>query len=34
VDGVKDLLRYRQVLLTAVVRRSVDLNGTDHERGY
>ena len=34
VDGVKDLLRYRQVLLTAVVRRSVDLNGTDHERRY
>jgi DNA-directed RNA polymerase specialized sigma24 family protein len=30
VDGVKDLLRYRQVLMTAVVRRSVDRNGTDH----
>ena len=34
VDGVKDMLRYRQVLLTAVVRRSVDRNGTDHERRY
>ena len=34
VDGVKDLLRYRQVLLTAVVRRSLDLNGTDHDLGY
>ena len=34
VDGVKDLLRYRQVLLTAVVRGSVDRNGTDHDRRY
>lgn len=29
VDGLKDLLGYRQVLLKAVVRRSVDGNGTD-----
>ena len=32
VDGLKDLLRYRQVLLTSVVRGSVDRNGTDHDR--
>ena len=31
VDGLKDLLRYRQVLVTAVVRGSVDRNGTDHD---
>ncbi len=29
--GLKDLLRYRQMLLTAVVRGSVDRNGTDHD---
>lgn len=29
VDGLKDLLRYRQVLLKAVVRRSVEGDGTD-----
>ena len=34
VDGLKDLLRYRQVLLTAVVGRSSDRNGTDHDRRY
>ena len=34
VDGLKDLLRYRQVLVTAVVRRSVDRNGTDHEQRH
>ena len=34
VDGLKDLLRLRQVLLTAVVQRSVDRNGTDHERRH
>ena len=33
-DGLKDLLRFRQVLLTAVVQRSVDRNGTDHERRH
>ncbi len=33
-DGLKDLLRYRVVLVTAVVRRSVDRNGTDHERRH
>lgn len=32
VEGLKDLLRYRQVLLTAVVRASADRNGTDHDR--
>lgn len=31
MDGLKDLLRYRQVLVTAVVRTSVDRNGTDHD---
>ena len=31
VDGLKDLLRYRPMLLTAVVRGSVDRNGTDHD---
>ena len=30
VDGLKDLLRYRQLLLSAVVWGSVDRNGTDH----
>ena len=34
VEGLKDLLRYRQVLLTAVVRRAVDRNGTVHERRH
>lgn len=34
VDGLKDLLGYRQMLLTAVVRGSVDRNGTDHGRRY
>ena len=34
VDGLKDLLRFRQVLLTAVMQRSVDRNGTDHERRH
>ncbi len=34
VDGLKDLLRYRQILLTAVVRGSVDRNGTDHDRRH
>ena len=34
VDGLKDLLRYRNVLLTAVVGRSSDRNGTDHDRRY
>jgi DNA-directed RNA polymerase specialized sigma24 family protein len=32
VEGLKDLLRYRQVLLAAVVRWSADRNGTDHDR--
>ena len=32
VEGLKDLLRYRQVLVTAVVRKSVRRNGTDHDR--
>jgi DNA-directed RNA polymerase specialized sigma24 family protein len=32
VEGLKDLLRYREVLLTAVVRASADRNGTDHDR--
>jgi DNA-directed RNA polymerase specialized sigma24 family protein len=30
-DGLKGLLRYRQMLLAAVVRGSVDRNGTDHD---
>ena len=34
VEGLKDLLRYRQVLLTAVVRRAVGRNGTDHDRRH
>ncbi len=34
MDGLKDLLRYRQVLVTAVVRTSVDRNGTDHEQRH
>ena len=34
VDGLKDLLRFRQVLLTAVVQGSVDRNGTDHDRRH
>jgi len=32
VDGIKGLLQYRRVLLTAVVRGSVDRNGTDLDR--
>lgn len=32
VDGLKDLLRYRQVVLAAVVRWLADRNGTDHDR--
>jgi DNA-directed RNA polymerase specialized sigma24 family protein len=31
VDGLKALLRYRHVLLTALVPRSADRNGTDHD---
>ena len=34
LHGLKDLLRYRQMLLTAVVRGSVDRNGTDHDRRH
>jgi DNA-directed RNA polymerase specialized sigma24 family protein len=33
-DGLKELLRYRHVLLTALVRRSADRNGTDHDRRH
>lgn len=32
VSGLRNLLGYRHVLLTAVVGRSVDRNGTDHDR--
>jgi DNA-directed RNA polymerase specialized sigma24 family protein len=32
VDGLKDLLQYRHVLLAALMRRSPDRNGTDHDR--
>lgn len=32
--GLKDLLQYRQMLLTAVVQGSVDRNGTDHGRRH
>ena len=32
VDGLKDLLRYRHVLLAALVRKSTGRNGTDHDR--
>ena len=34
VEGLKDLLRYRQVLVTAVVRRTLDRSGTDDERRH
>ncbi len=34
LHGLKDLLRYRQMLLTAVVLGSVDRNGTDHDRRH
>jgi len=34
VDGLKDLLRYRQGLVTAVVRRTLDPSGTDDERRH
>ena len=34
VDGLKGLLRYRHVLLTALVRRPTDRNGTDHDRRH
>lgn len=34
VAGLKGLLRGRHVLLTAVVWRSADRNGTDHDRGH
>ena len=34
VEGLKDLLRYRQVLVTAVVRRTLDPSGTDDERRH
>ncbi len=34
VDGLKDLLRYRQVLVTAIVRRSVGRSGTDDGRRH
>ncbi len=34
LHGLKDLLRYRQMLLTAAVQGSVDRNGTDHGRGH
>ncbi len=34
VDGLKHLLRYRQVVVTAVVRKSVDRTGTDHEERH
>ena len=34
VAGLKSLLRGRHVLLTAVVWRSADRNGTDHDRGH
>ena len=34
VEGLKDLLQYRQVLVTAVVRRTLDRSGTDDERRH
>ncbi len=34
VEGLKDLLRYRQVLVTALVRRTLDPSGTDDERRH
>jgi len=34
VEGLKDLLRYRQVLVTAVVRRTLDRSGTDDEQRH
>ncbi len=34
VDGLKDLLRYRQVLVSAIVRRSVGRSGTDDDRRH
>ena len=34
LHGLKDLLRYRQILITAVVWGSVDRNGTDHDRRH
>lgn len=34
VDGLKGLLRYRQVLVTAVVRRTLDRSGTDDDRRH
>jgi DNA-directed RNA polymerase specialized sigma24 family protein len=34
VDGLKDLLRYRQVLVSAVVRGTLDRNGTDDDRRH
>ena len=34
VDGLKGLLRYRHVLLTALVRRPSGRNGTDHDRRH
>jgi DNA-directed RNA polymerase specialized sigma24 family protein len=34
VDGLKDLLQYRQVLLSAVVRGTLDRSGTDDDRRH
>ncbi len=34
LDALKSLLRYRQVLLTAVVRAPLDRNGTDRDRRH
>ncbi len=34
LDGLKDLLRYRGVLVTAVLRRPLDRSGTDHDRRH
>ena len=34
LDGLKGLLQYRQVLVTAVLRKPLDRNGTDHDRRH